>query len=254
MTEPPSSYFEQLSSSAEGLAEALSFHTLFSVTGLWVFFLIFISWILSYIIGWGVLKFTSYCCKSCVKKNDKRLYYLDIRHDTYINEAPWCVKGITKSRIKFYELMSGWVIFTFMTIGILWAYQLMLIMMGTPFGIFFAYMMYRHNNMSTLITSFIGRFRILWGDLIRVGEMIGFKEEGLKEDTLFKVIGIGMLNIDVVRMKDNSGNGSIWLEPSNHTNYSYVKSKPIPTYMIFIPDKITLYPNINIGNKHKSLV
>jgi hypothetical protein len=184
--------------------------------------------------------------QNCIKKNEKRKIYVNVTHDLYAKEYPWCMNGLTKSRARCYEIIFGWSFFTFAAIGVLWAYQLMLIAMGTPFGLFFAYIIYRP-NVSTLVASFIGRFRILWGDVIRVGESLTLVNKG--KSTKYGVVWIGVFDTLIVELNENMG---VDLETKGmKKGYSKMNTKPLPNYKIFITEQITLHPAIYSGNRHK---
>jgi hypothetical protein len=230
--------------SAEALSEAFNFHTLFSLTGLWAGFLILIGWILSYFFGWLIACLIRLVGSGCIEENEKRRNYMNNTHNLYSQEYPWCMNGLTKSRVRCYELIFGWSFFCFVVIGVLWAYQLMLIIMGTPFGLFFAYIIYRP-NVSTLVASFIGRFRILWGDVIRVGESLTLTESSKSKD--YRVIWIGVFDTAIVELNKRMG---IVLEVKGmNKRYSRINTKPLPNYKMFIPEQVTLHPAIFFGNK-----
>lgn len=232
------------SQTTEGFKEAVGFHILFSKIGAFAALLIIIFWFLSYILGWFFAFLMRLVFGYWIAKNERRKCYVNNTHKDYVFEYPWNMQGLTNSRIKCYEIIFGWIFFGFAAIGVLWAYQIGIILMGTPLGLFLAWIVYRP-NVSTLLMSFIGRFRILWGDVVRVGETITYVGADNKI-TWYRVVWIGVFDMRITEVNKNKG---LKIKADTRTGYSLTNTKPLPNYIIFMPDKVTLHPEICFGNK-----
>lgn len=162
------SYFH--TSIQKSFLEKILFCLIYAWNGIIVILLCFIIWVISYILLWVVGFFLRVLFGRRIKKNERRLDLITLNHEKFVKESPFNLSGWTNNRVLCYQLLISWTICIFGISGILISEPVYALIL-TPIGSIAIFIAYRPNLMD-LPASFLGRFHVLYYDLLRIGETI----------------------------------------------------------------------------------
>jgi len=237
------SYINLPESLENSFTDTLVFNLIFSWHGVQAFVLIFIDWFLSYIVGWIVRKILLILFKYKIAENERRRYLLTITHETFAGRKSFAFSGLTLNRIVFYELVISWTVVLFGVYGILVAEKLYSVILATPIGAILLFLFYRPTLMDWL-SSFAGRFILLYYDIVRVGELVLVREkyEG-KEVWVEYIYSHSMiLNSYIKRISEIEKPKKKIAQFKGDKRKIYEPYKLIPNSFLLNPERIIFYP------------